>query len=130
MGSNIEINDTLCLTKEQGFPCELLNLAANSRQGIDFSALEGKVFSFHKDDARLFHLDPCRVFLVENINGKWLFWGHALIQSQEIRKRNNGPKWKAGDWDTLGTYVISKVYNAEVQRVVTVNQSPSGKSYF
>ena len=130
MGSNIEINDTLQLTKEQGFPCDILNLAEHSKKPRSMDDLKTKVFTFHKEDARIFHLDPCRVFLVENISGKWLFWGHALIQSQEVKKRNPGPNWKQGDWDTFGTYVISQIYDPEFQRAVTLNQSPPGKSYF
>jgi|LakMenEpi03Aug12_release.lakeMendotaPanAssembly.Ray.scaffolds.fasta_scaffold757700_1 hypothetical protein len=72
MGSKIEVNDTLQLTKEQGFPSELLNLAAHLKDPCTAEKLRGKAFSFNKEDARLFHLDPVRVFLVENIAGKWL----------------------------------------------------------
>lgn len=130
MGSNIEVNDTLQLTREQGFPSEWLTLAAHLKDPCTAEKLKGKTFSFNKEDARLFHLDPVRVFLVENIAGKWLFWGHALIQSQHLRKRNPGPDWKAGDWETSGTFIIAKIYAPEFQKLATINQSPPGKSYF
>lgn len=130
MGSPIEINDTLQLTAEQGFPCEFLNREKHCRNPLKIEELRGKLFSFLKEDARLYHLDPVRVFLVENINGKWLFWGHALMQSQEIRKRNSGDKWKSGEWETAGTFVIDQIYEPEFQKQVTINQSPRGKSYF
>ena len=130
MGSNIEVNDTLQLTKEQGFPSGWLNLAAHLKDPSSSEKLIGKEFSFNKEDARLFHLDPVRVFLVENIAGKWLFWGHALIQSQHIKKRNPGSNWKAGDWETSGTFIIDKIYDPEFQKQATINQSPPGKSYF
>lgn len=130
MGSNIEVNDTLQLTREQGFPCEFLSLEAHLENPVKAETLKGKEFSFNKEDARLFHLDPVRVFLVENVNGKWLFWGHALIQSQHVKKRNPGPNWKAGEWETSGTFIIDKIYEPEFQKLATMNQSPPGKSFF
>lgn len=129
MGSNIEINDTLQLTETQGFPSDVLSLEKHLKNAISAEALKGKEFHFVKEDARVFHLDPCRVFLVENIDGKWLFWGHALIQKQEVRKTNAGDNW-AGTWETSGTYIIDKIYPPEFQREATINQSPRGKSYF
>lgn len=130
MGSNIEVNDTLNLTEEQGFPSDLLNRDRHLKKPICNDEFNGKVFRFCKEDARLFHLDPVRVFLVQNLNGKWIVWGHAMIQSQEVRKRNPGPNWKVGDWETSGTFVIDKIYDPDFQEVATMNQSPPGKSFF
>ena len=130
MGSNIEVNDTLNLTKEQGFPSDVLNRAKHEKQPVTIDDVKGKTFSFCKEDARLFHLDPVRVFLVENIDGKWLIWGHALIQSQELRKRNAGADWTPGSWETAGTFVIDKIYDPEFQKLATMNQCPPGKSCF
>jgi len=130
MGSNIEVNDTLNLTKEQGFPADVLNRELHAKTPITADALKGRIFKFLKEDARLFHLDPVRVFLVENIDGKWLLWGHAMIQSQEVRKINPGPNWTPGQWETSGTFVIDKIYEPEFQKLATKNQSPPGKSYY
>ncbi|MFX5574693.1 hypothetical protein ABTD77_19835, partial [Acinetobacter baumannii] len=71
-----------------------------------------------------------RVFLVHSCDGKWLHWGHALIQKQEIRKRNPGPDWQAGAWETSGTFIIDQIYTPEYQKLVSVNESPKGKSFF
>lgn len=130
MGSPIEINDTLQLTEEQGFPAQILNLDKHLEKAISAESLKNKEFQFCKEDARIYHLEPVRVFLVQNIGGKWLFWGHALIQRQEIRKRNSGRDWKTGDWETCGRFVIDQIYDPEYQRIVTINESPPGKSYF
>ena len=131
MGTQIELNDTLNLTEQQGFPIDVLNLERHARSPVTAEALAGKTFDFAlKEDARIFHLDPVRVFLVQNINGKWIFWGHALIQNQEIRKRNRGADWKPGEWETRGTYTIKQIYPPELQKTITLNESPPGKSYF
>jgi hypothetical protein len=131
MGSNIELNDTLQLSEEQGFPSEILNLEKHQKAPITLDEVKDRIFSFHsKDSARVFHLDPVRVFLVQNIGGKWLFWGHAMIQSQEITKVNPGPAWKTGDWQTSGTYKIVALHDPEYQKLVTLRECPPGKSFF
>ncbi len=131
MGTKIEINDTLNLTADQGFPCDVLNLQKHCEKPVEASQLCGKIFDFKlKEDARIFHLDPVRVFLVQNIEGKWLFWGHALIQRQEIKKRNAGDYWKAGEWETTGSFFIKQIYAPDLQKTITMNESPPGKSYF
>jgi uncharacterized cupin superfamily protein len=79
MGNYIEVNDTLQITLEQGFPSDILNLDCHQKNPVMYSDLEGKEFEFlDKPRARIFHLDPVRVFLVENIDGKWLFWGKIV----------------------------------------------------
>ncbi len=131
MGTQVELNDTLQLTVEQGFPVDILDLVKHREKPVSAQDLAGKVFEFQfKEDARIFHLDPVRVFLVQNIDGKWLFWGHALIQRQEIKKRNAGDNWKAGEWETCGSFTIKQIYPPELQRTITLNESPPGKSYF
>ena len=132
MGSPIELNDTLQLTVRQGFPSQLLNRDNHCKKPVLLSELADRVFEFSaKDDARIFHLDPVRVFLVENINGKWLFWGKALIQSQTISKRfAPDGSWKVGEWVTSGTYTIIDIYEPEFQEKFTRRESPADKSYF
>ncbi|MFA7253144.1 MAG: hypothetical protein WC107_01150 [Patescibacteria group bacterium] len=81
MGSYIEINDTLQINKEQGFPIdlEISKHLSNPYKAEDF---EGKVFKFQgKPSIRFYHQPPVRVFLVENIDGKWVYWGLVHILS-------------------------------------------------
>ncbi len=131
MGNYIEVNDTLQITQEQGFPVDIFDLERHIKQPVTMSDVEGKKFSFHnKPRARVFHLEPVRVFLVQNISGKWLFWGHAQIQEQCIAKViDQSGNWN-GKWQTNGSYVMSKIYNPEQQRLTTILESPPGKSFF
>lgn len=131
MGSSIEVNDTLQITEAQGFPAEILDLATHQSKPITIDDVKDKLFSFKgKKNARVYQSDPVRVFLVHNINDKWLFWGHALIQSQQIEKSPiNGGVWD-GTWETSGTFKISRIYTPEQQLLVTKIESPKGKSYF
>jgi hypothetical protein len=65
MGSLFETNDTLQLTKEQGFPIEL-NLELHLEKPYLLSDFEGKVFEFkNKPSVRLYHMPPVRNFLVD-----------------------------------------------------------------
>ena len=121
MGSTIELNDTLQITTEQGFPVEL---QLDKHQQKPFSAADftDRIFEFHdKPDLRIFHPAPTRVFLVHNINGKWLYWGHALIIEQTINAQTN---------TTSGKFVIIKIYDPEYQRQISKNEVNTGKNYF
>lgn len=132
MGSYIEINDTLQLTTEQGFPVDVFDLEAHRKKPVTLHDVEGKVFDFkNKPSARIFQLDPVRVFYVHNIDGKWLFWGHVLIQTQTIEKKiNSEGSWIEGTWATSGTYTIEKIYDPEFQEVYTRNEAPSDRNFF
>ena len=124
MGSFVEINDTLQITKEQGFPAEVLDLEKHKKKSIKLSDLKTKVFEFHdKENPRLYHVPPTRLFLVHNIDGKWLYWGHVLMLSQTITCKN-------GKCLTSGKYEIIKLYDPAHQLSMTKNESPEGKSYF
>lgn len=82
MGSHIETNDTLQITSEQGFP-EELNFEQHQKNPFTAEDFKGKVFKFrNKEKIRIYHAPPVRVFLVHNINGKWLYWG--LIHILEV----------------------------------------------
>ena len=131
MGSPIELNDTLQITTEQGFPEDVLNLSRHQKTSIAIQEVQNQHFSFsNKDGARLFHLDPVRVYLVHKLDGKWLFWGQALIQSQKIEKKLSDKGIWDGDWVTSGTFIIKKIYDPEYQEIFTRNETPPGKSYF
>ena len=132
MGSYLEINDTLQITTEQGFPSDILNRDKHLENPIKLSDVQGKIFEFHaKKNARIFHLDPVRVYLVHNINDKWLFWGRIYIQSQTISKVLDGEgKWSNQEWQTSGTFVIVDLYDPEYQKTFTTREAIEGKSFF
>lgn len=132
MGSYVEINDTLQLTKEQGFPVRVFNYKRHQKKPVTLDDVKGRVFKFkNKPSARLFQLDPVRVYFVQNIDGKWLHWGRVLIQSQKIEKAlNKKGKWDGESWKTSGTYTILNVYDPEYQEIFTTNEAPDGRNFF
>lgn len=131
MGSLIELNDTLQLNMEQGFPSDILNYKKHQHQPIQMEEVQGKTFKFYnKDSARLFHLDPIRVYLAQNIDGKWLFWGKALIQSLHIEKKMTQQGSWDGEWVTSGTFIIQDLYDPEYQKAFTLQEAPPGKCFF
>ena len=79
MGAQITLNDTLQITKEQGFPIEL-DIEIHLTKPFKVEDFEGKIFSFKdKKDIRVYKIPPVRNFLVENRNGKWIYWGLCHI---------------------------------------------------
>jgi hypothetical protein len=132
MGSMVEINDTLQLTTEQGFPADLLDLKKHQKKPVKLSDVQGKIFEFKdKPSARIFQLDPVRVYYVHNINGKWLFWGRVFIQSLTIYKNVDAKgNWKEGDWLTSGTYKIIDIYDPGYQKTFTLHEAPPDRNYF
>lgn len=104
MGSSIEINDTLQISKEQGFPKEL-DYEQHKIKPFTASDFEGKIFEFKgKPKVRIYKLPPIRNFLVQNINGKWLYWG--LIHIIEITHDNLNQT-------TSGKFKIVYIYTPE-----------------
>ena len=121
MGSFIELNDTLQITTEQGFPEYILNLEKPAK----LEEVREKIFEFHdKENARIYHTYPTRCFLVHNIEGKWLYWGKIFVMEQTITVDKEGKK------KTSGKYKIIKIYDPEYQKQITQNESPDGDSYF
>ena len=81
MGSYFELNDTLQITREQGFP-DALDLETHLIKPYKTSDFVGQVFSFKEKPAiRLYQAPPVRNFLVENRDGKWIYWGQAFVLS-------------------------------------------------
>lgn len=132
MGTFVELNDTLQLTTAQGFPADIFDFAAHSRKPVTLDQVRDCVFKFHnKPSARIFQLDPVRVFYVHNIDGKWLFWGHVLIQSLSIEKAIGvDGTWNGNDWVTSGTYRVENVYDPAYQRLFTEREAPADRNYF
>lgn len=79
MGSMVEINDTLQITKEQGFPDEL-DIERHLHEPYSIEAVSDKIFSFRAKPAiRVYQQPPVRNFLVENKGGKWIYWGQCFV---------------------------------------------------
>ncbi len=125
MGSFIELNDTLQITTEQGFPADILDLEKHRAQPITLDEIKDKIFSFHgKPSARIYHLPPIRCFLVHNIDGRWLYWGKVIILEQTIK--GDSPDTQT----TSGQYKIIEIYDPVYQEQITRHECPEGKSYF
>lgn len=118
MGSLIEINDTLKISKDRGFPKNLV-LEDYIRNHLAFQDVTNEDFAFWNAGERLYNRPPTRVFLVEEVAGKWLYWGHAMVTKQIIVPDK-----------TEGAFRIVKLYDPEYQRLATMNEAPAGKSYF
>jgi hypothetical protein len=96
MGSFIEVNDTLQISKEQGFP-EFLDYHQHKISPFIADDLKSEVFSFKdKPKIRIYKVPPVRNFLVENINGKWLYWGlvHIIEVTHDTIAQTTSGKFK------------------------------------
>ena len=124
-GSFIEINDTLQITGEQGFPVGVLDLEKHKQNPITIEdiSMGERDFRFHKPNAGIYHRSSTRNFLVQNINSKWLYWRHVLIISQSIAGYDNNQT-------TSSIARIIKIYDPFYQEQITRNESPEGYSYF
>lgn len=119
MGSFIELNDTLQLTSEQGFPAELQR-ERHREKPFTAEEFRGRQFSFIKPAMRLYHPAPIRVFLVHNIAGKWLYWGHCHILEQTIHAETK---------TTSGVFVIATIYAPDYQDAVSRFEPGPGKQF-
>jgi hypothetical protein len=137
MGSVLELNDTLEITTEQGFPADLFNLERHRAHPITLDDVAGRTFRFTgKEGPRFFHLDPVRVYWYHNIDGRWLAWGQILMQEQTI-SRNPGVEHTGAvnvsdpnEWVTTGAYTILKIYDPVYQEEFTRHDLPASLSYF
>jgi hypothetical protein len=121
MGSFVELNDTLQLTTEQGFP-KKLNLAKHLKKQFTADDFKNKIFSFkEKPNMRVYHPAPNRVFLVHNIDGKWLYWGHCQVIEQTIHAQTK---------TTSGKFIITKIYTPEHQKNMSRYEVDVGKEFF
>lgn len=96
MGSITENNDTLQITKEQGFPTELV-LETHLHTPYSSENFEGKVFTFkNKPQIRNYQQPPVRNFLVENKNGKWIYWGliHMIEVTHNYENKTTSGKFR------------------------------------
>jgi hypothetical protein len=132
VGTMVEINDTLQLTTEQGFPASLLCRKTHVRNPIKLQSVAHMVFTFQdKPSARVFQLAPVRVYFVHNIDGTWLFWGRVFIQRLTIEKKLGADgSWKEGEWVTSGSYKIIDIYDPDYQETFTRREAPPDRNYF
>lgn len=96
MGSFIELNDTLQITKDQGFP-EELDLEKHLHTPFTTEDFQDRIFEFHnKPDVRIYKLPPVRNFFVENRDGKWIYWGlvHILETTCDYVNKTTSGKFK------------------------------------
>lgn len=92
----IEINDTLQLTPEQGFPSEL-DLEKHLQNPFKAEDFAGKIFEFKdKKSIRVYQIPPVRNFLAENRGGKWIYWGrvHITELTYDYEKQITSGKFK------------------------------------
>lgn len=97
MGSYFEINDTLQISKKQGFPSDELNLEKHLKNPYKTEDFEGKIFEFYdKPNIRNYQMPPVRNFLVENRDGKWIYWGliHIIEVTHDYEKKTTSGKFK------------------------------------
>jgi hypothetical protein len=107
MGTFIEINDTLQITREQGFPAEL-DFEKHKQKPFLASDFSDRVFEFRdKKDIRIYQVPPVRVFLAENIQGKWLYWGQCFVLETKLDMVNK---------TTSGKFKITKIFTPDEMR--------------
>ena len=138
MGSVLELNDTLQITTEQGFPADRFDLARHRQKPITLDEVKDLVFEFKgKTGARFFHLDPVRVYWYHNIDGRWLAWGQIVIQEQTISRNPDAQAHQGAinvsdpdEWVTTGKYKVLKIYDPQYQEEFTRKDLPPSLSYF
>ena len=111
MGSMIELNDTLQITTEQGFPIDL-DYEKHLLRPLTEHTFKDKTFAFHgKKNIRIFHAPPVRVFLAHNINGKWLYWGRVEIIELTLDYKGQ---------TTSGKFIITKLFSPEEMQLAEI----------
>ena len=109
MGSVIEINDTLQINKEQGFPREL-SLEIHLKKPLNAEDFKDRIFEFkNKLGIKLYKIPPVRNFLVENRNKKWIYWG--LIHILEIH-HDYGANTTSGKFKLIYIYTPEEMKKA------------------
>lgn len=104
MGSFIEINDTLRINKAQGFPDDL-DISTHLETPYNLTDVEEKIFRFeNKPDIRIYQIPPVRNLLVEEVDGKWIYWGlcHILKIEHDYTAKT-----------TSGTFKVIRINNPE-----------------
>lgn len=90
------MNDTLRIDSSQGFPSDL-DISVHLRSPYKAEHFADRVFEFHdKPEIRVYKIPPVRNFLVQDIGGKWLYWGliHILEIKHDYVERTTSGKFK------------------------------------
>src|SRR4051812_11775990 len=104
MGTGIITNDTLQITKDQGFPAEL-DIEKHKQNPYTLEDFKDRVFEFqNKEGIRVYQAPPVRVFLAENVNNKWIYWGLVHVLETKFDMVNKV---------TSGKFKIIKIYTPE-----------------
>jgi len=109
MGSIIEINDTLQISKKQGFPKEL-NLKVHLDKPLSEKYFKNRIFTFkNKSGIRFYKIPPVRNFLVENKGGKWIYWGliHILKVHHDYKSNTT-----SGEFELIYIYTPEEMKKA------------------
>lgn len=120
MGDIIEISSELKISKQRGFPKDLV-LEDYTKDPKKYQEIfkEDGVIPFWNKGEIVYH-PKTRIYLVEEMpNDLCLFWGCVEIKRQTITENR-----------TDGVYKIIKLYDPEYQKILTIGRSPEGKSYF
>lgn len=122
MGSTVRSNDTLQITAEQGFPVEL-DIHRHIQSPLIASHFEGLVFAFHnKPSIRNFQQPPVQNFLVENYQGKHIYWGLITMLTVVHDYQENV---------TSGQYQIHTIYSLhEMKMAARMTGLSSELDYF
>ena len=84
MGTQFIHNDSLQITREQGFPKELV-YEKHLKKPFTAEDFKNKIFQFHdKQGLRFYQAQPTRNFLIENRDGKFLYWGLVHILESHL----------------------------------------------
>ena len=106
MGSTVRANDTLQITASQGFPAEL-DLEQHRKSPLNVAQFENRTFSFwDKEEIRNFQQPPVKNFLVENRQGKHIYWG--LITMLAVKHDYVG-KVTAGRYQICTLYIYEEM---------------------
>lgn len=92
----IELNDTLQISRKQGFPAEL-DLERHLESPFQAADFAGRIFEFKDKPAiRVYQSPPVRNFLVENRDGKWVYWGlvHILEARHDYTARTTSGRFE------------------------------------
>lgn len=109
MGSVVTMNDTLQISREQGFPGEL-DYHKHQKKPFRAEDFRNKLFEFrNKPGIRVYQAPPVRNFLVENRDGKWIYWG--LVHVTEII-HDNIKKTTSGKFKIIYIYTPEEMAKA------------------
>ncbi|MEM7738083.1 MAG: hypothetical protein AAF267_20095 [Deinococcota bacterium] len=122
MGSTLRVNDTLQITDVQGFPSEL-SIMQHIASPYNIEEFGETVFTFQdKDGIRNFQQPPVKNFLVQNYQGKHIYWG--LIMMLEVRH-----DYLANT--TSGRYQLASLYSLiQMQMAAAMTGLATNLDYF